>query len=162
MTMEIRLSSRFAKSQQWIWLYLVPLLIAFLGLAWGYYVGVGSGLISSLAIVYIGYTMHKRAKKLFPLAYTRDALLAEANGQFTEIPLTAIREVNIKTASGEYEIVFYPGEAPFQCLSFMPSLAYPLNYKTMDARVNAFRIAIAKAQQGNRQAEKAALTSNVS
>ena len=66
------------------------------------------------------------------------------------IPLENIKEVDIKSLGGVYEVELYQAEQLGEKFYFKPSLLYPFNFKKKDALVNVLRKNINLAQQKKR------------
>jgi hypothetical protein len=75
-----------------------------------------------------------------------DYLYVILRGQDILIPLENIKEVDIKTLGGVYEVELYNPEQLGNRFYFKPSLLYPFNYKKKDALVNVLRKNIDRAQ----------------
>jgi hypothetical protein len=66
-------------------------------------------------------------------------------GQDILIPLENIKEVDIKSLGGVYEVELFNAEQLGKTFYFKPSLLYPFNYKRKDALVNILRSNINRA-----------------
>ncbi len=75
------------------------------------------------------------------------------------IPLENIKEVDIKTLGGVYEVELYAAEQLGKKFYFKPSLLYPFNYKEKDTQVNILRRNINRAQQRKQHFQANALHS---
>jgi hypothetical protein len=75
------------------------------------------------------------------------------------IPLENIKEVDIKTVGGVYEVELFQPEQLGKKFYFKPSLLYPFNFKKKDALVNVLRKNINLAQQKKRTYQANALHS---
>lgn len=80
-------------------------------------------------------------------------------GQDILIPLENIKEVDIKTLGGVYEVELYQAEQLGLRFYFKPSLLYPFNYKKKDELVNVLRRNMNRAQQKKVEFQKNALHS---
>jgi len=78
--------------------------------------------------------------------FDEDYLYVILRGQDMLIPLENIKEVDIKTLGGVYEVELYTAEQLGKKFYFKPSLLYPFNYKKKDFLVNVLRTNINRAQ----------------
>lgn len=63
------------------------------------------------------------------------------------IPLQNIKDVQLKTMGGLYEIKLYSPEIVGDLIYYKPSLLYPFNFKAKDAIANKLRYNIEKAKR---------------
>ncbi len=68
-----------------------------------------------------------------------DFLYVILKGQDLIIPLENIKEVDIKTLGGVYEVELFQAEQLGKKFYFKPSLLYPFNFKKKDALVDVLR-----------------------
>ncbi len=71
--------------------------------------------------------------------FDEEYLYVIQKGQDFLIPLENIKEVDIKTLGGVYEVELYQAEQLGLRFYFKPSLLYPFNYKKKDELVNGFK-----------------------
>lgn len=91
--------------------------------------------------------------------FDEEYLYVIQKGQDFLIPLENIKEVDIKTLGGVYEVELYQAEQLGLRFYFKPSLLYPFNYKKKDELVNVLRRNINRAQQKKVELQKNALHS---
>jgi hypothetical protein len=82
--------------------------------------------------------------------FDNDFLYVILKDQDILIPLENIKEVDIKSLGGVYEVELYQPEQLGKKFYFKPSLLYPFNFKRKDALVNVLRKNINLAQQKKR------------
>jgi len=75
------------------------------------------------------------------------------------IPLENIKEVDIKSLGGVYEVELFNAEQLGKVFYFKPSLLYPFNFKKKDALVNVLRSNINKALRKKQHVQVNALHS---
>ncbi|MBX2898773.1 MAG: hypothetical protein KF775_03940 [Cyclobacteriaceae bacterium] len=80
-------------------------------------------------------------------------------GQDILIPLENIKEVDIKTLGGVYEVELFQAEQLGNKFYFKPSLLYPFNYKRKDELVNVLRRNINRAYQKKQEFQRNVLQS---
>jgi hypothetical protein len=83
---------------------------------------------------------------VYRVEFDEDHLYVIQKGQDILIPLENIKEVDIKTIGGVYEVELYSAEQLGKRFYFKPSLLYPFNYKKKDDLVNVLRRNINQAQ----------------
>ena len=75
------------------------------------------------------------------------------------IPLENIKEVDIKSLGGVYEVELFNAEQLDKKFYFKPSLLYPFNFKKKDELVNVLRSNINKVLQNKQYFQANALHS---
>ena len=75
------------------------------------------------------------------------------------IPLENIKEVDIKSLGGVYEVELFNAEQLDKKFYFKPSLLYPFNFKKKDELVNVLRSNINKVLQNKQHFQVNALHS---
>lgn len=112
-------------------------------------------LYSSAWVLAAAFLIHKRSKKLCSLSYDAENLCLQLPNQEEIIPLWQIREVRLVSLNGGYRISFNRHYSSRDEVLFLPSFWYPLNYKKMDKKVEAFRAQIirTKLQQPQKSTE---------
>jgi len=90
-------------------------------------------------------------RKLHQVSFDQEFLYVTGKSQDLVIPLENIKDVEIKTMGGVYQITLYHPEQVGEAFFFKPSLLYPLNFKKKDALVDLLRrnIALAKQRKSN-------------
>jgi len=98
-------------------------------------------------------------KKVYQVEFDEDYLYIIRGNQDTIIPLENIKDVQIKSLVGFYQIDLYSPEDFGSQLYFKPSLLYPLNFKKKDALVDALRKNVVGAKRKVHPDQKNALRS---
>lgn len=98
-------------------------------------------------------------KKVHRIEFDEDFLYVIRKNQDTIIPLENIKDVQIKSLVGFYQIDLYNPEDFGSQLFFKPSLLYPLNFKKKDALVNTLRRHIEDSKRKVQSLQKNALHS---
>ena len=98
-------------------------------------------------------------RNVYRVEFDEKYLYVILRGQDILIPLENIKEVEIKTLGGVYEVELYTAEQLGKKFYFKPSLLYPLNYKKKDALVNVLRKSINQAQAQKQHFQRNALHS---
>ncbi len=98
-------------------------------------------------------------RNVYHVEFDDDYLYVLLKGQDILIPLENIKEVDIKTVGGVYEVELYSAEQLGKTFYFKPSLLYPFNYKKKDDQVNILRRNINRAQQRKQHFQTNALHS---
>ena len=146
-----RLSSRLANRHKWIQTWLSPTLIII-----GAIIFILSNFDSSKPLptlniaVLLGiaaYTIHLRGRKLQEVSYDNSNIYIRQNQQEEIIPLSSIKNVELKSLFGGYQVDFYQINGQAGHILFLPSSWYPLNFRSQDKKVEEFRVAIAKAKR---------------
>ncbi len=96
-----------------------------------------------LFVIYLWIRMNRNVHRV---EFDDDFLYVIQKGQDILIPLENIKEVDIKTLGGVYEVELYQAEQLGKKFYFKPSLLYPFNFKKKDESVNILRRNINKAQ----------------
>ena len=107
-------------------------------------------------ILYRYYVMNQ---KLYHVEFDDEFLYVIRKNVDILVPLANIKDVNIKTLIGHYEIIFYSGEQVGDKIYFKPSLLYPFNAKKKDELVNVLWQNINKAKLKQPHFERNALHS---
>lgn len=128
------------------------ILIGFVGFL--VFAGVSSFLESGRyfnTITTIGYTLFfaygwiRINRNVHRVEFDDEFLYVLQKGQDILIPLENIKEVEIKSLGGVYEVELYNPEQLGKKFYFKPSLLYPFNFKKKDALVDILRRNINKA-----------------
>ncbi|MBL7871795.1 MAG: hypothetical protein JNM78_09310 [Cyclobacteriaceae bacterium] len=128
------------------------LLIGFVGFL--VFAGVGSFLESGRyfnTITTIGYTAFfifgwiRINRNVHRVEFDEEFLYVLQKGQDILIPLENIKEVEIKSLGGVYEVELFTPEQLGKKFYFKPSLLYPFNFKKKDSLVDILRSNINKA-----------------
>ena len=141
---------------------LAGLLLFFLGIA-------AEGILSGQRIIspltnslFFGFLIHgwiKINRNVYPVEFDEDYLYVILRNQDILIPLENIKEIDIKSLGGVYEVELYNPEQLGKKFYFKPSLLYPFNFKKKDALVNVLRKNINNAQSRKQQVQPHALHS---
>jgi len=75
------------------------------------------------------------------------------------IPLENIKDVNLKSIAGTYEVTLYSPEQVGDKFYFKISLLYPLNHKSKEALIDRFWAAIERAKSKKQDVQRNALLS---
>jgi hypothetical protein len=110
-------------------------------------------------MTFIIYLWIKMNRNVHRVEFDDEFLYVIQKGQDILIPLENIKEVDIKTLGGVYEVELYQAEQLGKKFYFKPSLLYPFNFKKKDALVNVLRSNINKAYQKKQVWQKNALHS---
>ncbi|MBL7876076.1 MAG: hypothetical protein JNL53_10450, partial [Cyclobacteriaceae bacterium] len=86
-----------------------------------------------LFFVYLWIRMNRNVHRV---EFDDEFLYVIQKGQDILIPLENVKEVDIKTLGGVYEVELYQAEQLGKKFYFKPSLLYPFNFKKKDALVN--------------------------
>lgn len=105
-----------------------------------------SGLSGATWIVIFINVWFRINRKVYQVEFDEDFLYVILKGQDIMVPLENIKEVDIKTLGGVYEVELYTAEQLGKKFYFKPSLLYPFNYKKKDVLVNILRRNINRAQ----------------
>jgi hypothetical protein len=101
-------------------------------------------------VLYFGFFVYgwiRINRNVHRVEFDEDYLYVIQQGQDILIPLENIKDVDIKTLGGVYEVELYSAEQLGKTFYFKPSLLYPFNYKRKDDQVNILRRNINRAQQ---------------
>lgn len=110
-------------------------------------------------IGFLGYGWIRINRNVHRVEFDEDYLYVILRGQDMLIPLENIKEIDIKSLGGVYEVELFAAEQLGKKFYFKPSLLYPFNYKKKDERVNVLRKNINKAQLRKQQFQTNALHS---
>jgi hypothetical protein len=110
-------------------------------------------------VSFIIYLWIKMNRNVHRVEFDDEFLYVILKGQDILIPLENIKDVDIKTLGGVYEVELYQAEQLGKKFYFKPSLLYPFNFKKKDALVNVLRSNINKAYQKKQVWQKNALHS---
>jgi hypothetical protein len=95
---------------------------------------------------FLSYGWIRINRNVHRVEFDEEFLYVILRGQDLMIPLENIKEVDIKSLGGVYEVELYSPEQLGNKFYFKPSLLYPFNFKKKDALVNVLRKNINKAQ----------------
>ena len=97
-------------------------------------------------IAYLIYLWIRINRNVHRVEFDEDFLYVILRNQDILIPLENIKEVEIKSLGGVYEVELYQAEQLGSKFYFKPSLLYPFNYKKKDKLVDLLRRNINRAQ----------------
>lgn len=97
--------------------------------------------------IFFVYLWIKMNRNVHRVEFDDEFLYVILKGQDMLIPLENIKDVDIKTLGGVYEVELYQAEQLGKKFYFKPSLLYPFNFKKKDALVDVLRRNINLAQQ---------------
>lgn len=100
-------------------------------------------------VFYFGFFIYgwiRINRNVHRVEFDEEYLYVILRGQDMLIPLENIKEVDIKSLGGVYEVELFTAEQLGKKFYFKPSLLYPFNYKKKDLLVNVLRKNINKAQ----------------
>jgi signal transduction histidine kinase len=109
-----------------------------------------------LFFVYLWIRMNRNVHRV---EFDHEFLYVIQKGQDILIPLENIKEVDIKTLGGVYEVELFQPEQLGKKFYFKPSLLYPFNFKKKDELVNVLRRNINRAYQKKQEFQRNALHS---
>lgn len=115
-----------------------------------YYVGI---------VGYFIYFWIRANRNVHRVEFDENFLYVIQRKQDILIPLENIKEVDIKSLGGVYEVELYQAEQLGKKFYFKPSLLYPFNYKKKDKLVDILRKNINRAQARKQQLQPNALHS---
>lgn len=113
-------------------------------------------------IFYFGFLIYgwiRINRNVHRVEFDEEYLYVILRGHDMLIPLQNIKEIDIKSIGGVYEVELYTPEQLGDKFYFKPSLLYPFNYKKKDELVNVLRKNINKAQSRKQQFQTNALHS---
>lgn len=87
------------------------------------------------------------SSKVRDVAFDEQFLYVKHKGAEVLIPLENIKDVEIKSIGGVYRLDLRYEDVVGAYFYFKPSLLYPVNFKSMDLRVDDLRDAIEKAKK---------------
>jgi len=108
---------------------------------------------------FLSYGWIRINRNVHRVEFDEEFLYVILRGQDLMIPLENIKEVDIKSLGGVYEVELYSPEQLGNKFYFKPSLLYPFNFKKKDALVNVLRKNINKAQSRKQHFQANALYS---
>jgi hypothetical protein len=97
--------------------------------------------------LFIIYGWMRINRNVYHVEFDNEYLYVMLKEQDILIPLENIKEVDIKSLGGVYEVELFQPEQLGKKFYFKPSLLYPFNFKRKDALVNVLRKNINLAQQ---------------
>ncbi len=109
-----------------------------------------------LFFIYIWIRMNRNVHRV---EFDNEFLYVIQKGQDILIPLENIKEVDIKTLGGVYEVELFQAEQLGKKFYFKPSLLYPFNFKKKDELVNVLRRNINRAYLKKQEVHRNALHS---
>jgi hypothetical protein len=98
-------------------------------------------------------------RKVFHVEFDDEFLYLIQKEADVLIPLQNIKDIELKTIGGLYQIELYSPEIVGDVIYYKPSLLYPFNFKAKDAIANKLRANIEKAKRRPTEYEKNALMS---
>jgi hypothetical protein len=98
-------------------------------------------------------------RKVFHVEFDEEFLYLIQKEADILIPLQNIKDVELKTMGGLYEIKLYSPEIVGDLIYYKPSLLYPFNFRTKDAIADKLRSNIEKAKRRREALPANALTS---
>lgn len=104
------------------------------------------GLSQSIVYGYFLFALIRTTSKLERVSFDEQFLYVYRKDMDMLIPLESIESVEISSLGGTYKVNQYNPEQLGKQFFFKTSLLYPLNYKSMDARVNQLRRYIDRAK----------------
>jgi len=105
------------------------------------------------------YLWIRMNRNVHQVEFDNEFLYVIQKGQDILIPLENIKEVDIKTLGGVYEVELFQPEQLGKKFYFKPSLLYPFNFKKKDELVNVLRGNINRAYQKKQEFQRNALHS---
>ena len=118
-----------------------------------------SSVFNALYFGLLSYGWIRINRNVHRVEFDEEFLYVILRGQDLLIPLENIKDVDIKTIGGVYEVELYNAEQLGDKFYFKPSLLYPFNFKKKDALVNVLRKNINKAQSRKQHFQANALYS---
>ena len=101
--------------------------------------------IASFYFLFLIYGWIRINRNVHRVEFDDEFLYVILKGQDMVIPLENIKEVDIKSLGGVYEVELFTAEQLGKKFYFKPSLLYPFNFKKKDALVNVLRSNINRA-----------------
>lgn len=98
-------------------------------------------------ILFLIYGWIRMNRNVYRVEFDDQFLFVILKGQDILIPLENIKEIEIKTLGGVYEVELFTAEQLGKKFYFKPSLLYPFNFKKKDALVNVLRKNIEQAKK---------------
>lgn len=93
-------------------------------------------LIYPLTWIYILYRFYLINKRLYHVEFDDEFLYVIRKNVDILVPLENIKDINLISMLGHWEIIFYNAEQVGEMIYFKPSLLYPFNSKKKDELVN--------------------------
>lgn len=159
----IRLSSRWLG--EWRQATVVMYTVLVVAIVWSflsYADGPGDwvlGLCQSGLYIYFYVVAFRASRKLVRAAFDDEFLYVQRKDHELLIPLENIKDVEIKSLGGTYEVKLYSPEQLGDTFYFKVSLLYPLNHRSKEALVDRFWSAIEKAKRKKQDFQRNALMS---
>jgi hypothetical protein len=119
----------------------------------------GSALITFGYMLFLIYGWIRMNRNVYRVEFDDQFLYVILKGQDIMIPLANIKDIEIKTMGGVYEVELFTAEQLGKKFYFKPSLLYPFNFKKKDALVDVLRKYIDKAKKDRQQLPTNALHS---
>jgi hypothetical protein len=136
-------------STRYLTFYKISVLVLLIGLAafFGFHSisEFGSLPIVSFYFLFLIYGWIRINRNVHRVEFDDEFLYVILKGQDIVIPLENIKEVDIKSLGGVYEVELFTAEQLGKKFYFKPSLLYPFNFKKKDALVNVLRSNINRA-----------------
>lgn len=107
-------------------------------------------------LIYLWIRMNRNVHRV---EFDDEYLYVIRKDQDLVIPLENIKEIDIKTLGGVYEVELFQAEQLGKKFYFKPSLLYPINYKKKDEMVNVLRRNINAAYQKKQEYVRNSLAS---
>ncbi|MBN8653489.1 MAG: hypothetical protein J0L67_18820 [Cytophagales bacterium] len=145
------LSTRYLGFYKMSVLFVLLIVMAFL--VWGSYISYQKSgrwfmnIYTTIYISFIAWGWVRINRNVHQVEFDDDFLYVILKGQDIIIPLENIKDVDIKTLGGVYEVELFQGEQLGKKFYFKPSLFYPFNFKKKDELVNVLRRNINRAYQ---------------
>ncbi len=150
------LSTRFLLTYKiFIWTLLLAILSALIYST----LKILSSLIFTSSWIFILYKYYQMNNKLYQVEFDEEFLYVIQKKADLVVPLENVKDVNLKTLIGHYEIIFYNAEQLGDKIYFKPSLLYPFNSKKKDELVNVLWSNIERAKRKKQDFRKNALHS---
>ena len=105
------------------------------------------------------YKVYQMNRKLFQVEFDDEFLYIIQRKQDMLVPLENIKDIELKTMIGHWEVTFYNAEQLGDKIYFKPSLLYPFNSKTKDKLVDELWANIEKAKRKKQDLQRNALRS---
>lgn len=136
------------------------LLICFFGLLIYRFFEVGFGVIGFPIIgLFFFYQVYQMNSNLYKVEFDDEFLYIIQKNQDMLVPLENIKDIELKSLGGHWEVTFYNAEQLGEKIYFKPSLLYPFNSKKKDELVNVLWANIEKAKRKKQDFQKNALRS---
>lgn len=116
-------------------------------------------ILVAAAWLFVLYNAYQMNDKLFKVEFDDKFLYIIQKNQDMLVPLESIKDLELKTLIGHWEVTFYSAEQLGDKIYFKPSLLYPFNAKKKDALVNVLWANIEKAKRKRQDFSRNALRS---